>query len=371
MDFIDRIKQLASRVPAQLEYCKTEEATKNALVMPFINALGYDVFNPIEVMPEFMADVGIKKGEKVDYAIMQGGAPIILFECKWSGATLDIGRASQLLRYFHAVKEVRFGILTNGVEYQFFSDLDTPNRMDDKPFLIFNILDFQERDIQELRRFRKSSFDIEEILSNASELKYTEAIHKLLIQEFDEPTDDFMEFFTRQVYSGRLTQGVKEQFSPVVKRALRRFLNERINARLQTALGTTDETTKETAANPEESAGTVDTEESEDGAVREDRSRGISTTEDEIEGFFAVKSILRSHIDVKRVHMRDTKSYCGILLDDNNRKPICRLRFNRSQYYLGWFDDERNEQTAPIDEIDDIYKYSEQIIATTKRYDLE
>jgi predicted type IV restriction endonuclease len=122
MDFIDRIRELASRAPKQLPHIQTEEATKNALVMPFIGALGYNVFDPTEVTPELTADVGIKKGEKVDYAILQDGQPIMLFECKWHGAELKDGHASQLYRYF-SVTHARFGVLTNGIIYRFFTDL--------------------------------------------------------------------------------------------------------------------------------------------------------------------------------------------------------------------------------------------------------
>ncbi|RJP35803.1 MAG: hypothetical protein C4547_08835 [Phycisphaerales bacterium] len=126
MDLIDRLRELALRLPKQLPHLSTEEATKTALVMPFIGALGYNVFDPMEVMPEFTADVGMKKGEKVDYAILRNGQPIILFECKWSGCNLDEQRASQLYRYF-SVTPARLGVLTNGVEYRFYSDLDEPD----------------------------------------------------------------------------------------------------------------------------------------------------------------------------------------------------------------------------------------------------
>lgn len=78
-DFTDRIRDLAAQVRIQLPNIQTEEATKNALIMPFITALGYNVFNPTEVTPELHADVGLKKGEKVDYAILVDGKPAILF----------------------------------------------------------------------------------------------------------------------------------------------------------------------------------------------------------------------------------------------------------------------------------------------------
>ncbi len=362
MDFIDKIRDLANRVPEQLEYCQTEEATKNALIMPFINALGYDVFNPTEVVPEFTADIGTKKGEKVDYAIVKDGKPIILFECKWSGADLNKEHASQLHRYFAAVPEVRFGVLTNGVTYRFFSDLDAPNRMDDKPFFEFNMLDVQERTAAELKKFTKSTFDLDDILTTASELKYTAAIRKIIAQEFESPSEGFVRFFTSQVYSGVKTQNVIEQFTEITQKALRRFLNDRITARLQSAMQGVDQQATPTAE-PAEQLEPEDIE-----ADISDKKLGIVTTEEEIEGFFAVKSILRDVIDIKRVVMRDAKSYCGILLDDNNRKSICRLHFNRSQWYLGIFENKK-EQRIAIDGIDDIYNYAEQIVATVNQYD--
>lgn len=179
MDFIDQIRSLASRIVASKDMIQTEEATKNAMVMPLIQILGYNVFDPFEVTPELVADVGTKKGEKVDYAILRNGKPIILFECKKSGGDLNISHASQLFRYF-TTTEARFGVLTNGLTYRFFTDLEQLNIMDDKPFFEFNLLDYKERDIEELRKFAKTSFNLEEILATATELKYIRAIQNRL-----------------------------------------------------------------------------------------------------------------------------------------------------------------------------------------------
>ena len=360
MDFIDRIRDLASVAPKQLEYCLTEEATKTALVMPFINALGYNVFDPREVVPEFVADIGIKKGEKIDYAIFLNQTPIMFFECKWSGADLNQVHASQLYRYFAAVQQVRFGILTNGVLYRFFTDLDAPNRMDDKPFFEFNLLNFQDRHIEQLKKFTKSAFHLEDILTTASELKYTAAIGKLIAQEFDEPSDNFVRYFATQVYSGRMTQPVRDQFTDITKRALNRYLNDRINELLTSAMKVSPAAGKPAGEpEPEETTGEEQAE----------PKKQITTTAEEMEGLFAVKSVLRGTIDVKRVQMRDTKSYCGILLDDNNRQPICRLYLEREQKYIGIFDDGRNEQRLPIGGVDDIYTYSEAIVNRVKLYE--
>lgn len=366
MDFIDEIQLLASRLPKQLEYCGTEEATKNALILPFIQALGYDIFNPAEVVPEFTADIGTKKGEKVDYAVLIDGQPVILLECKWSGADLSEANASQLYRYFSVVHKVRFGVLTNGVEYRFYSDLDSPNRMDEKPFFVFNMLDFQDRDVAELKKFTKSAFDLEQILTTASELKYTAAMVRILADEFEQPSDEFVRFLATQVYSGRMTAGVREQFSEIVRRALRRFLNDRISERLKSALG------NEERPKPGEIAVDVSSTEPEsvldESVVRVDEERGIVTTEDEIEAYFVVKSILREVCDTHRVHMRDAKTYCSVLFDDNNRRPIVRLRFNATQKFIGLIDETKKEERVRIETVDDIYSYSDRIVATAKWY---
>lgn len=370
MDLIDRITELAARASKQIEYCGTEEATKNAMVMPFISALGYDVFDPMEVMPEYTADVGTKKGEKVDYAIYQNGLPVMFFECKWCGADLRRDHASQLHRYFNIVPNVRFGVLTNGVIYEFYSDLDTPNVMDGKPFFVFNLFDFQERHVAELKKFTKSAFVLENILATASELKYTAAIQRIVASDFENPTNEFVEYLARQVYSGRLTAGVREQFNLITQKALKRFLNDQINERLQSALDETKRmavTAEVPAAGSDPAVGA--SEELDESVVRVDKSKGIVTTEDEIEGLFAVKSILRDVIDVRRVHMRDTKSYCGILLDDNNRKPLCRLRFNNENKYLSLFDANRNEEVVAIKDVEDIYQYADRIRAMVEIYD--
>jgi len=326
------------------------------------------VFNPTEVIPEFTADIGTKKGEKVDYAIFQNGVPIMFFECKWSGADLVKEHASQLHRYFNIVQGVRFGVLTNGLLYHFYSDLDSPNVMDDKPFFIFDLLEFQERHIAELKKFTKTTFDLDDILATASDLKYTASIKKVIAKDFDQPSDDYVAYLARQVYSGRLTQPVRDQFSEITRKALRRFLNDQINERLQSALKETrrlDESREDSESIELE----VDQDELDESVVRVDKSKGIVTTEDEIEGLFAVKSILRDVLDIKRVHMRDTKSYCGILLDNNNRKPICRLRFNLPQKYLGLIDEGKKEEKIQIEDVEDIYQYSDKIIATAVLYD--
>jgi predicted type IV restriction endonuclease len=353
MDFIDQISALASRVNKQISHIQTEEATKNALILPFINALGYNVFDPLEVVPEFTADLGIKKGEKVDYAIRLDGKLIMLFECKHCGANLDQVHASQLFRYFHTT-EARIGVLTNGIVYRFYSDLEQPNRMDERPFMEFNLMDIQESTVDELKKLSKGAFNLEELLSAASELKYTKLIKQYLVQQFNSPSEDFVRLLTKQVYDGIITQSVKEQFTGIVKRAAAQFVNERINDRLKSALR--DDGGQAAEAVPEQQAPIGELE------------RAV-TTEEEMEAYRIVRAILRESVDVKRVAPRDVKTYFGVLLDDNNRKPICRLYFNTSQWYIGLFDDKREEQRVPITSLDEIYRHADTLKQTATMYE--
>lgn len=361
MDFIDKIRELAARISKQLEHIQTEEATKNAMIMPFIAALGYNVFDPTEVTPELNADVGIKKGEKVDYAILRDGKPIILFECKHHAADLSKVHASQLYRYF-SVTAARFGVLTNGIVYWFFTDLEAPNKMDAKPFFEFNLLDIKDQTVEELKKFTKSAFDLNNILTTASELKYTREIRRIMADQMQEPSDEFVKFFASQVYLGRMTQAVREQFAQFTRQALKQFINDQINERLKTALGADAIPMAEKPAEIAVSAnGGAD-------AVTLGSEAQIATTAEELEGYYIIKAILREIVDVKRIVMRDVQSYCGILLDDNNRKPICRLHFNASQKYVSFFDDQKDSR-VPIAQVDDLYKHADRLKATVNRYE--
>jgi hypothetical protein len=365
MDFIDRIRELAARIPKQVDYIQTEEATKNAFIMPFIAALGYDVFNPMEVTPELNADIGIKKGEKVDYAILRDGKPIMLFECKHHAADLSKEHASQLYRYF-SVTEARFSVLTNGIHYWFYTDLEAANKMDAKPFFEFNMLNAREQDVEELKKFTKSAFDLSGILTTASELKYTREIKRIMAAELQTPSDEFVKFFAGQVYSGRMTQGVREQFAQTTQRALRQFINDQINDRLAAALGTESRITvqeEQIAVITAPPAAPLEAD------TKVQIEPGTVTTAEEMEAYYIVRAILRELTDVKRIVIRDKQTYCGILFDDNNRKPICRLWFNSAQKAISFFDGpERKEEKVVIKEIDDLYKHADRLRATVQAY---
>jgi Uncharacterized conserved protein len=348
----DELKAISESIPKKIENIKTEEATKNALIIPFIEALGYDMKDPLEVVPEFTADLDAKKGKKVDYAIMKDGEPIILMECKPCYSDLDKEHKDQLCLYFMTTS-TRFGILTNGVTYQFYTDIEKANIMDLKPFFevdLTNLMDFQ---IEELKKFTKEEFDKIKILKNASDLKFTNQMKKVMSKELSEPSDEFVKFFTKKVYPGPVTEKIRLRFRDITENALKDIIKDKVNTKLKKAIIKTEE---------------VDEVKTEVPNVIVKPPKEIVTTVDEWEGYYIIKTILHELIDPERVILRDKLSYCGILLD-NNRKPIARLRFNTKQKHLGLFDNNREEEKIPIDSVNDIYKYAVRLKDTIGFYE--
>lgn len=352
MDLIDKLNELAGRIHRQKDLVLTEEATKTAFVLPFLQVLGYDVFNPLEVIPEFTADHGVKKGEKVDYAITQDEKIVILIECKPVGAELDAKYAGQLFRYF-SVTEARFGVLTDGVRYLFFSDLEKPNKMDERPFLEFNLSLFGENQVEELKKFTKSSFDLETIISTASNMKYLRALTAEIRSEFESPSEELVRLLTTRVNSSRFTQQVKEQFTGLCLRAMKDYLRDQVNDRLKSALETDQKD------DVEKSAPEVDSVPKND--------NGIVTTPEELESFRIIRAIGAESVDPERIVIRDSKSYCAILFDDNNRKPICRLYYGKVKKSVGIFIPD-GEKNFLIEKISNLYQLKDQIKVAIQQY---
>lgn len=349
MDFIDSLKQFSKRVSTISPGVQTEEATKMSLIVPFFQLLGYDVFNPMEFCPEYTADVGIKKGEKVDYAILQDGNPMILVECKWCGDSLE-KHGSQLFRYF-GTTTAKFGILTNGIIYKFYTDLEEPNKMDMSPFLEINLLDVKESLIGELKKFCKTSFDRDSIFSTASELKYSNLIKDLLRSEMENPSDDFIRFILSHVYDGQKKQTVIDKFRNIVKKSMTSFLNEMVNQKITSALNADEEENAE-----------------KESAVTSEATSKIITTGEELEAYYIIRGMLVGVVDPDKVTHRDTESYFGILFSDNNRKPICRINFDTKLKQILIPDENKNFIRHYIEKPSDIYRLKEELINTAKRY---
>ena len=256
MDITARVRDLADRAQQQLPHIKTEEATKFALINPFIReVLGYNTADLTEVVPEYTADVGVKKGEKVDYAILRNGAPLVLIEAKEAGTKLHEEDPSQLYRYFTVTHSARFGIYTDGIKYLFYSDLDKDNLMDRKPFLILDLHDLDPIAVEAVSKFVKSEFNPDALRASASQLKYTRAIKELLQTELHEPSEDLVRLLMSKVYTGTRTPAKVQEFTEFVKQAARQLWSAELRGRLNASLATEpDLSTSEPGATPTPSA---------------------------------------------------------------------------------------------------------------------
>lgn len=348
----DAIKNLKGRIEQTFDRIQTEEATKAAYIMPFIQILGYDVFNPLEVVPEFTADVGIKKGEKVDYAIMKDDKPSILIECKDCRNELNVCNESQLFRYFHTTG-AKFGILTNGIVYKFFTDLKEPNKMDEVPFLQVSLLEPDKINYTELAKFSKASFDVDNIRRTADLLKCSSSIRKILNAEFDNPSEDLVRLIFRKMDCGGsiFNDKAKEKITPLVKAALDAMINDKVKANLDIALQSTEKA-QEMTNQAHQAVSNAD----------------VTTTQEEIDAFNIVRAIAAELSCTDRVYIRDAKTYCALLFDDNNRRPVCRLHFNNPDRKAIALLDKDVEDRQPIQTLDQIYTFKDRIVSTIKKY---
>lgn len=336
----DALKSLGTRIETLAPNITNEEQTKNAFIMPFFQTLGYDVFNPLEFVPEFTADVGIKKGEKVDYAMVIDGAPQILIECKSINENLT-NHDSQLFRYFGTTSS-KFGLLTNVREYRFYTDLDEQNKMDSTPFLTIDLTNIKDNQFLELAKFHKENFDVDKITSSAAELKYLNNLKNFLSDNLNDPTEGFVAYLVSQIYDGIKTKSTLEKFSPIIKKGFNQFITERVNEKLSAALNTSVETK------------TID--ESEE-LSENTPNNGIITTPEELEAFTVFKVASKDFIDPSRLYYRDTKSYFGILIDDNNRKWVFRFYQKATKNLI----EIRDAGTFEIDTTIDIALYQNEI----------
>jgi hypothetical protein len=341
MDLENAIAELQAKLKEHRDVLKSEEAAKTTLVLPFLRALGYDIFDPSEVEPEFTCDVGTKKGEKVDYAIRVGGELSILVECKPATSELAAKHASQLFRYF-ATTDAKVALLTNGVIYNFYTDGDRTNRMDEKPFFTFDLEGYRRGDLRHLSAFQKSDFDIEKISAQAGTLKLQSEVSGELRREFSEPSDDFVKLIANRLHDGRLTETVRTRFKQVISISIADLIREGVNERLENAM----------------SQGDADRGVS----LEEVNMTDVETTQEEVDGFNIIRAIGSREVSVDRIVIRDAKSYCAVLLDDNNRKTIARLHFNSpTTKHLGLFEG-KTENRVAVSQPREIYGYSDAIL---------
>ena len=351
MNFEEQIKSFAKRTESIMGGIMTEEATKTSIIMPLFQILGYDVFNPTEFTPEYIADVGIKKGEKIDYAILKNKEPVILIECKSIKEELT-KHDSQLFRYFGTTK-AKFAILANGITYRFYTDLDEPNKMDEKPFLEINMLDLKDAQIPELKKFHKDNFDLNHIIDSAAELKYMGLMRSVIREEFINPSDDFTRYILgRGVYEGVKTQNIVDRYKPILKKSLNSYINDLVNDKIQTALKSDEKEDIRSEVLPDEEITEEDAE----------NINKVHTTDEEIESFYIIKSILRETIDLSRLSYKDTVNYFGIIVDNKVTRWVCRLIIKENNKSIIIPNESKEYVKYNLGSLNDIYMFSSLLI---------
>lgn len=362
MDFKDQLTQLSDKIAKQKDSIATEEATKTSFIMPMIAALGYDVFNPFEVVPEMDCDL-TRRGDKIDYAIMKDNTPILLIECKHCKQNLDL-HSTQLAKYY-AASNARFGVLTNGIEYRFYADLEKQNIMDEKPFLVVNMLNLSDADVEQLKKFHKSYYNEREILSTAQELQITIQVKDLLNKNFQNPGDEFVRYFVKYTGDGKSSAKQIEQYRPIVKKSIASVINDIIAERLNVAIKNENNTDKqpgdENVCNDDQTVH-PEAEKLPDGIVFQDKEKGITTTQEEMDAYNIVRSILRQYVDAKRIQYNDYKSYFTVNIDGSTWWWVCRLYLGkRKKQFCIPKDNYASNEWNEIESVDDLFKYADKL----------
>ena len=350
-NFSDKLKEFCGRVKNMRSKIKTEEATKTSLIMPFFSLLGYDVFNPLEFVPEFTADVGIKKGERVDYAIVDKKQnPLILIESKFCGENLN-KHSGQLFRYF-SVTSAKFGILTNGIVYQFYTDLEELNKMDSAPFLVVNLLSLKDSVIPYLQHFEKSAFNVATLTAKANELRYHDQIKQFLAKQLTSPTDGFITFVMSDIYKGRKTQRVIEDFRPLVKRAFTQLINDKANERLKSAMDS-----ELTAVDvPEKIAPAAEP------PKVDETSAQVETVSPELnlehlETFFTIKALVHEVIADKKLTFSDGENQLEVSLGDAQDDWLCRYDYSENRLFINLPSGDKPFIKRQLRSADDVFLY--------------
>lgn len=345
MDFNEQLSQFINRIKTIIPSLQTEEATKTAIIMPFFTLLGYDVFNPNEFAPEYVADVGIKRGEKVDYAILQDGDPVIIIEAKSVNRNLE-KHDSQLFRYF-STTTAKFAILTNGIRYRFYTDFDNQNKMDALPFLDFDLFHIRNSEIEALKKFKKDTFNAAKIFDSASMLKYQGKFKQILSEQFDNPSDDFVRLFLQGIYPGVKTQSVIERFRPILKNSMREFISDTMNDKIKDALFEKQDTPPVKI-------------------VVEDSP--LVPTEDDMNAYYYLKDLFKNYVNLEDITYKKNESYLAVLYNGNSRKWICRIVFSGSQIIVILPDKDKKEIRCSIANMYELRNYSRYMISVIGRY---
>ena len=236
MQLRNSLRELSARIAEQRDEVQTEEATKRAFVLPFLAALGYNVYDPTQVTWGQGIEGESHQGKSVDYTVWADGKPIMVVECRHHDTDLAPAQPSLLARSFESTG-AKVGVFTNGLVYHFYTDQEQAGVMDADPFWTYDVLDSDDEAVEQLKNFARTSFDRNHVVHSARELAYTRGIRRVLQEQMQQPSDEFLQLVTGHMYAGRMTHAVKEQLARLTQQAFAQLVNEQISDRLNSSPG--------------------------------------------------------------------------------------------------------------------------------------
>ncbi|WP_022828493.1 type I restriction enzyme HsdR N-terminal domain-containing protein [Flavobacterium antarcticum] len=308
-----------------IELCTNEAQTRKFLIEPFFGLLNY-VSN--DLIPEYNADFGDRVSQKIDYAIILNKKDTLLVEAKKYNSKLSDKEAGQLNGYFNNTKNSRIAILTNGIEYKFYSDVVEPNIIDSNPFYVFNLLTYDENDIESLLHFDKRFIKIIDIISTAQEEVFIRSFETSIFNELIAPSKDLLKIIHKNMsFKSKFNEETQGKMINLINSTLLKSLYEK-------------KVLEETKSN----------------------SLGVITTEFEIQAYHTIRTMLiqNKRIPKERISYKDFKNFFNISIDNSTKKVICKLVFNDTKMKLII---DNNEYI--LEHIDDVIKYKNELINRT------
>jgi len=335
-NFIQRLKSHIEHVKKVGEHCTTEETTKQALILPLLDILGFNPYDPTKVLAEFAADFpGVKATERVDYALYCNGQPVMFIEAKPFVANLT-NHAPQLSRYFNSSLGVTIGAITNGREWRFFTDLINTNVMGEKPFLTIDFTKANPEDLTQLAEFKHDNFHAEKLRFFAEENQYIQQFKAVIKKSINEVDIDFVRYVAQQANIQRqLNTKFLESIQPFVKQAVQQAISDTVVKGLSSPTVITAQPVEQKIV---ESKAKEIIEEKPDFIVNPDNEK-IITTKDEQELLRIVNELLPG----VTLEGRDTESYYSVLFQGKTNRWLFRYDVNRKRHTIQFI--------VPIDDL--------------------
>ncbi|MFV8941822.1 type I restriction endonuclease [Moellerella wisconsensis] len=318
-----KLKNHVEHVKHVGQHCTTEETTKQALILPFLEILGFSPYDPQKVKAEYGADFpGVKANERVDYALFCQSVPVMFIEAKCYFEKLD-NHCPQLSRYFNSTPEVTISAITNGLEWRFFTDLKQKNVMDPTPFLRIRMDEISDADAGQLFRFRHDKFKPEALRTLAEESVYLSAFTKTISSSLRDVDSEFVRYVaSKSNVERQLNQRFIDSITPLVKQAVERSVSAMVVSGLSGKFNYGEEPVEIVPEGSQEQTELKD--------IIDPDNPNIVTTTTELTLFEKIKQIT----GCEEIEYKDTESYFGVLYQGKVNRWIVRFYDKKNSSYI-------------------------------------